>query len=193
MPALRVAGAAGLVAAGMSVLDDIEAMIPDLRRYAQALMRDAEAGDDLVQDALERAVRRLDTRRKDASLRAWMFRILINRHRDVMRRQRRVGYLVPVDALAEEPSVGATQDIHMALRETEAAIARLPEDQRRALLLVALDGLSFDDAAAALDIPRGTLMSRLARGREALRTMTGRARPGRPAPAALPRPGETKK
>lgn len=71
----------------------------------------------------------------------------------------------------------------MALRETGAAIARLPDDQRRALLLVALDGASIDEAAAALDIPRGTLLSRLARARASLRQMTGRpakppARPG---------------
>lgn len=158
----------------MTVLDEIETLIPDLRRYAHALMRDPEAGDDLVQDCLERAVAHHRSRRADGSLRAWVFRILINRHRDLKRRAPRPGHLIPVEDLHVEPARPAGQDTHMALRETEAAIARLPEDQRRALLLVALEGASFDEAAAALDIPRGTLMSRLARARASLRDMTGR-------------------
>ena len=164
----------------MAVLDEIEQLIPDLRRYAHALMRDREAGDDLVQDCLERAVAHHRSRRPDGSLRAWMFRILINRHRDLMRRAPRAGHLVPVDELAVEPARPAAQEAHMALRETEAAIARLPEDQRRALLLVVLEGATFDQAATALEIPKGTLMSRLARARAALRTMTGREKPQAP-------------
>lgn len=161
----------------MAILDQIEALIPDLRRYAHALMRDREAGDDLVQDCLERAVAGLAGRHPDGALRAWLFRILINRHRDLRRRAARAGHLVAVEDLVVEPAHPAGQDSHMALRETEAAIARLPEDQRRALLLVALEGASFDEAAAALDIPKGTLMSRLARARANLRTMTGRGEP----------------
>jgi RNA polymerase sigma-70 factor (ECF subfamily) len=158
----------------MAFLDEVEAQIPDLRRYAHALLRDAEAGDDLVQDCLERAVARQGQKRPDGSLRAWLFRILINRHRDLVRRAPRPGHLVAVDDLSFEPSLPASQDQHLALRETEAAIARLPEDQKRALLLVALQGASFDEAAEALDIPKGTLMSRLARARASLRDMTGR-------------------
>ncbi|MGR1582670.1 sigma-70 family RNA polymerase sigma factor [Thalassobius sp. S69A] len=169
----------------MTVLDEIETLIPDLRRYAYALMRDKEAGDDLVQDCLERAVTHLHTR-KGGSLRGWLLRILINRHRDLMRRAPRAGHLIAVDELPAEPAHPARQDTHMALRETEAAIARLPEDQRRALLLVALDGASIDEAAQALDIPKGTLLSRLARARASLRTLTDRdaptARTGDPHP-----------
>ncbi len=172
----------------MTDLDQIEAQIPALRRYARALMRDAEAGDDLVQDCLERAVAGLHQRRRDGSLRAWVFRILINRHRDLMRRAPRPGHLVAVEDLPAEPSRPAGQEAHMALRETEAAIARLPEDQRRALLLVVLDGATFDEAAAALDIPRGTLMSRLARARASLRSMTGRTGAAGPAPRSTGRP-----
>lgn len=170
----------------MNTLDEIEAQIPALRRYAHALMRDPEAGDDLVQDCLERAVANHRSRRSDGSLRAWLFSILVNRHRDLMRRAPRPGHLVAVEALAVEPSRPAGQDDHMALRETEAAITRLPDDQRRALLLVALQGATFDEAAAALDIPRGTLMSRLARARATLRSMTGRAGPKRPVRAHGP-------
>ena len=159
----------------MTALNEIESHIPALRRYAHALMRDPDAGDDLVQDCLERAVAALPSRRPDGSLKAWLFRILINRHRDILRRTARAGHLVAIENLPVEPATPAGQDGHMALRETEAAIARLPDDQRRALLLVALEGASFDEAAAALEIPKGTLMSRLARARTALRTMTGRA------------------
>lgn len=170
----------------MSELHEIETQIPALRRYAHSLMRDAEAGDDLVQDCLERAVAKLHQRRPDGSLRAWLFRILINRHRDLMRRAPRPGHLIAVDDLPAEPSRPAGQEAHMALRETGAAIARLPEDQRRALLLVALDGATFDEAAAMLDIPRGTLMSRLARARASLRSMTDRdgTTTATPAPSA---------
>lgn len=166
----------------MAVLDEIESLIPDLRRYAYALMRDRDAGDDLVQDCLERAVANHRSRRPGGSLRAWVFRILVNRHRDLMRRSPRAGHLVSVDDLGSEPGRPAGQEAHMALRETEAAIARLPDDQRRALLMVALEGATFEEAAAALDIPKGTLMSRLARARAALRTMTGREGPGAPVP-----------
>lgn len=169
----------------MTDLDKIEAQIPALRRYAHALMRDSEAGDDLVQDCLERAVAKLHQRRPDGALRAWLFRILINRHRDLVRRTRGSGHLVAVDDLPKELSRPANQEAHMALRETEAAIARLPEDQRRALLLVALEGATFDEAARILDIPRGTLMSRLARARASLRTLTGR---GTTTTAATPLP-----
>ncbi|KCV83057.1 ECF subfamily RNA polymerase sigma factor [Actibacterium atlanticum] len=166
----------------MAVLNEIEALIPDLRRYACALLRDRTAADDLVQDCLERAVAKLHTYSGDGALRPWLFRILINRHRDLMRRDQRAGHLVPVDDLVTEPANAATQDAHMALRETKAAIDRLPEDQRRALLLVALEGATIDEAAQALDIPKGTLLSRLARARSSLRQMTGREGASSPRP-----------
>lgn len=158
----------------MPVLDEIEAEIPALRRYARALLRDADAADDLVQDCLERAVARRRDWRGEGPLRAWLFRILLNRLRDLQRRAPRPGHLVPVEDLYPEPGQPAAQEDHMALSEVRAAMARLPEDQRRALLLVALEGFSFDEAALALEIPKGTLMSRLARARETLREMTGR-------------------
>lgn len=167
----------------MATLSEIEHLIPDLRRYAHALTRDRDAGDDLVQDCLERAVAQLHHQKGDGAVRAWLFRILINRHRDLTRRNRRAGHLVPVDDLGLEPARAASQDHHMALRETEAAIARLPEDQRCALLLVALQGATVDEAAQALDIPKGTLLSRLARARASLRQMTGRE--GNTAPRPL--------
>lgn len=163
----------------MPILPEIEAAIPALRRYARALLRDADRADDLVQDCLERAIARRHDWRGDGPVQGWLFRILINRHRDLMRAA--PGHLVAVDDLPELATPGA-QDGHMALAEVHRAMGRLPPDQRAALLLVAVEGRSFDQAADLLGIPRGTLMSRLARARASLRQLTGRDDAARPCP-----------
>ena len=170
----------------MPLLDEIEAAIPALRRYAMALVRDATRADDLVQDCLERAVAKRHLWRGDGPLQAWLFRILINRHRDLLRASPLPGHLVAVDDLLHEPAVAGTQDGHMALREVHAAMGRLPVDQREALLMVAIGGKTFDQAAHILDIPKGTLMSRIARARATLRVLTGR---GDATPQAQTKPG----
>lgn len=157
----------------MGILHEIEAAIPALRRHARGLMRDASAADDLVQDCLERAVARRDSFRGEGSLRAWLYGILVNCHRDRLRRRRDSGHLVGVDDLTTEPSAPAGQEAHLALAEVARALSRLPVDQRQALLLMAVDGLSVAEAAQALGLPQGTVMSRVARAREALREMTG--------------------
>jgi RNA polymerase sigma-70 factor, ECF subfamily len=172
----------------MALLDEIEATIPALRRYAMALVRDRARADDLVQDCLERAVAKRHLWRGDGPLQAWLFRILINRHRDILRASPMTGHLVAVDDLPYEPSTPGTQDGHMALREVHAAMGRLPVDQREALLMVAIGGKSFEQAAHILDIPKGTLMSRIARARATLRVLTGR---GDDTPARTTKPGHT--
>jgi len=162
--------------------DGIEAAIPALRAYARALLHDREAADDLVQDTLETAVARARQWRGDGTLRSWLFRILLNRFRDGLRRRR----AAPVVALfpdAPEPPVPGDGEARLALAEVHAAMGRLPEDQRAALLLVALEGLSLAEAAQALGVAEGTLASRLARARAGLRQMTGREDPA-------PRPGK---
>lgn len=156
----------------MSVLDEIEASIPALRRYARGLTRDRDAADDLVQDCLERAVAKRHLWRRDGPVLHWLYRIMTNRHRDGLRRAG--PQLVAIDSLAEPPSQPGGQEARLDLRALQDAMMRLPADQRRALLLVAVEGLSFDEAARVLDIPKGTLMSRLARARASLRDMTGR-------------------
>lgn len=155
----------------MTLLDEIESCLPALRRYAHALVRDREAADDLVQDCLERAISRRGQWRGEGSVRAWLFRILLNQFRDSRRRDAARVRLVAVDSVAE-PARPAAQEDHLALREVYAAIGRLPPDQRAALLLVALEGMNFTEAAHVLNIPEGTLASRLARARAALRAMT---------------------
>lgn len=158
----------------MAVLDNIEASIPALRRFARALMRDRDRADDLVQDCLERAVAKRHQWRGDGPVQAWLFRILLNRYRDLHRRSPDHVHLVAIEDLTVEPAQGGGQEQGLALREVQDAIARLPLDQREVLLIVALEGKSFNEAASLLDIPKGTLMSRLARGRATLRLVTGR-------------------
>ena len=162
----------------MSTLDEIEAAIPALRRLARGLTRDRVSADDLVQDCLERAVAKRHLWRREGPVLHWLYRIMVNRHRDAARRPRLE--LVPLDGLAEPPGRPGDQEAHLALREVQVAIARLPAEQRAALLLVTVEGLSFDAAAKVLDIPRGTLMSRLARARAQLRWLTGRDGAGAP-------------
>lgn len=160
----------------MSVLDEIEARIPALRRYARGLTRDRDAADDLVQDCLERAVAKRHLWRRDGPVLHWLYRIMTNRHRDGLRRAGPP--LVAIDSLAAPPTQPGGQEARLDLRALQDALMRLPADQRRALLLVAVEGLSFDEAARVLNIPKGTLMSRIGRARAQLRLMTGRVRPG---------------
>ncbi|MFN4140717.1 sigma-70 family RNA polymerase sigma factor [Aestuariivirga sp.] len=160
----------------MTVLEEIEAAIPALRRYSHALTRDREAADDLVQDCLERALARHVTWRGDGPVRAWLFRILLNRYRDTQRLVVQRPHVVPLDTVAL-PSRPASQDAHMDLRDVHEAMGRLPVDQRAALLLIALEGFSLAEAASVLDLPEGTLASRIARARAALREMTGHGTP----------------
>jgi len=165
----------------MAFLDEVEAAIPALRRYARALLRDGERADDLVQDCLERALARQADWRGDGkatgSPRPWLFRILLNLARDAARQDAARGHLVPVDALFPEPARPAPQEDRLALAEVERALARLPADQRQALLLVTVGGMGLAEAAEALDLPEGTLASRLGRARETLRALTGRPSP----------------
>jgi RNA polymerase sigma-70 factor, ECF subfamily len=154
-------------------LDEIEESVPALRRYARSLTRNADRADDLVQDCLERAIRKQSLWRPTGSLRSWLFRILLNLYRNELRTSRRRGEHVPVETLLVEPAVAPAQPGRIALSEMARAIDTLAAEQREALLLVVLDGMSYADAAETIGIPIGTLMSRLGRARAALRNLTG--------------------
>ena len=152
---------------------EIEAEIPRLRRYARALTRDAATADDLVQDCLTRALGKVHLWQKGTDLRAWLFTILHNQYVNYVRRSVREGAAV---GLTENESLltGAPQQgRRLELRDLERAIARLPEEQRSAILLVGLEGMRYEEVAAVLDVPVGTIRSRLSRGREALRKLVG--------------------
>jgi RNA polymerase sigma-70 factor, ECF subfamily len=141
--------------------------LPRLRRYARALVRDRAAADDLVQDTLERAWSRITQWRPGSDLRAWLFGIMHNLRVDQLRRP---GLnTLPMGDEGFEVPTRATQSDHLEVNDLEAALARLPEDQRVVLLLVALEEMSYEEIAGLLGIPVGTVMSRLSRGRERLR------------------------
>jgi RNA polymerase sigma-70 factor (ECF subfamily) len=155
----------------LGFLDDIETLVPALRRYARALTGNADRADDLVQDCLERAITKQSLWRPIGPLRPWLFTIMINLHRNDRRRRRAAPEPEALDVLPFEPASPAPQGTRLALAETAAALDRLPAEQREALLLVALEGMSYAEAAGVLGIPVGTLMSRIGRAREALRAL----------------------
>lgn len=145
----------------------ILAELPRLRRYARALVGNREAADDLVQDTLERGWTRVAQWQPGSDLRSWLLAIMHNLRIDQMRRP-----VLPLSVLEEDAidlPARATQTDHIELDELGTALACLPEEQRAVLLLVALEDMSYAEVATTLAIPIGTVMSRLARGRERLR------------------------
>jgi RNA polymerase sigma-70 factor (ECF subfamily) len=146
----------------------VVAYIPRLRRYARALVGERSAADDLVQDTLERALNKLHLWKRGTDLRAWLFTVMHNVHVNQVRSRREYTTLEG-DAL--ELPVRPTQDVGLETRDLERMLARLPVEQREVLLLVVLEDMSYDEAAAALGIPIGTVMSRLSRAREKLRAL----------------------
>lgn len=148
----------------------IVAQIPHLRRYARALVGDKAQADDLVQDCLERAWSRMHLWTVGTNIRAWLFTILHNLHRNAARKRRNSPGLISLEA-GGEPPVRPTQEDGLEILDTWQAFSRLPEPQRAAILLITLEEMSYEEAAAVLDIPVGTLMSRIHRGRERLRKL----------------------
>ena len=146
----------------------VVALIPRLRRYARAPVGERAAADDLVQDTLERALNKFHLWKRGTDLRAWLFTVMHNVHVNQVRSRRE---LLTLDAEALELPVRAAHDASLEARDVERALLRLPVEQREVLLLVVLEDLSYDEAAAALSIPIGTVMSRLSRGREKLRAL----------------------
>lgn len=148
----------------------IEPHIPALRRYAFALLRDRDRADDLVQDTLERALSRWLLRRADGDVRAWLFAILRNLHVSNWRRDRRHAGDRTIDDAAM-PGVAARQDAALEVQDVLAALEHLPEEQKSLLLLVVVEDFSYDEAARILGMPIGTVMSRLSRARQKLRSI----------------------
>lgn len=142
--------------------------IPNLRRFAHALLRDRDAADDLVQDCLERALRKHHLWLRRGSMRAWLLRMLYHLYLNgaTLRKRRAYSSLDDYDAQMSSP---AAQEARHQLRDTIAGLEKLPSAQREAILLMALQDLSYDEAAWVLGVPIGTVRSRLSRGREMLR------------------------
>jgi RNA polymerase sigma-70 factor (ECF subfamily) len=156
------------------ILDGLERaivdLLPRLRRLARALAREPADADDLVQLTVERALARRGQWRPGTSLPSWMFRIMKNAWIDESRlRSRRGAVIAPEEAGLDAAADGAAElENRLEARAVEAAMARLPEDQRLAVALVLVEGLSYKEAAEVLEVPQGTLTSRLGRGRAAL-------------------------
>ena len=151
----------------------LEAHIPELRRFARALLRgDRESADDLVQDSLERAIAHWDRRKPDGNLRNWFYAILYNRFlTDQHRRLRLNRWLRSRGQTGEEdlPLINGGQTGALAYRDLLRGFAKLPLEQRAVLFLVGVENFSYTEAARVLNVPIGTVMSRLSRGRECLR------------------------
>jgi RNA polymerase sigma-70 factor (ECF subfamily) len=171
------------VFSGPAIMNDmerlIEPMIPALRRYARGLVRDHSAADDLVQDCLVRAISHWGQRRADGNPRAWLFAILQNLFKT---RARRIAGQAPHIALEDAHesalAIAPSQEKQLLCKETLDALAQLPDEQRAVLLLVTVEDFSYAETAKVLDVPIGTVMSRLSRARNRLSEVTnGEGRP----------------
>jgi RNA polymerase sigma factor (sigma-70 family) len=154
--------------------DRLIACIPRLRRYARALLGDRTGADDLVQDTMERGWKKLSTWQRGSDMRAWLFGIMHNLHVDQARKPS-----LPTEELDEDtPAMVSHHQVSdgLELRDLDTALRSLPPEQREILLLVALEEMSYEEVAATLGLPLGTVMSRLSRARQKLRAqMEGRS------------------
>lgn len=161
-------------ATSQALSEELVSHVTSLRRYALLLVGNSTDADDAVQETLTRVLARTRAWIPIEDLRAYLFSTLHNVFIDATRREKRM----PSDFLSEELLASmispANQQKRLELRDTIVALAKLPVEQREVVLLVGLEGLSYLETAKALEIPVGTVMSRLSRGREALRAMTNR-------------------
>lgn len=154
------------------VADLLPQHVPALRRYARALTGDAASADDLVQDCVERALTRAHLWRQPGNLRAWLFTIMHNLNANNRRRAAVRPRLAAMEDVPE-PSWPAGQLERLAANQTLAAIGKLSADHREVLILIAIEGMAYAEAAEVLGVPAGTVMSRLSRARDHLRQLTG--------------------
>jgi RNA polymerase sigma-70 factor (ECF subfamily) len=149
---------------------DLAAHIPRLRRYARALTGDRHRADDLVQDTLERALIKSALWRPGSRLDAWLMTLMHNLFLNQLQTARRES-AEALEDLAFEPGERARQSDSLEVKDLQAALQRLPVEQRAVLLLVTLDERSYEETARILDLPLGTVMSRLSRARDRLRQL----------------------
>jgi RNA polymerase sigma-70 factor (ECF subfamily) len=154
------------------IRDQLVTLLPRLRRFARALSRNVHDADDLVQVSVERALLHLDQLRPGTRLDSWMFGIIRNAWIDETRSRRRRDRVLAPEELGEQVADSSSEAPIQRL-SIEAALERLPEEQRLAVALVLVEGLAYKEAAAVLEVPIGTVTSRLARAREALEALLG--------------------
>jgi RNA polymerase sigma-70 factor (ECF subfamily) len=158
----------------------LENEIPRLRRYARALTRDRPRADDLVQDTLVRGIAKAHLWQEGTDLRAWLFTIMHNQYVNSVRRAQREQATVDVDQLAATLVATTDPTASRQLSELDHALGHLSKGQREVVLLVGLEGMSYDEAAKILRVPIGTIRSRLARARGAALADGHRRRDRRP-------------
>jgi RNA polymerase sigma-70 factor (ECF subfamily) len=149
----------------------LEAEIPRLRRYARALTRDVTRADDLVQSCLARAVAKQHLWQPGTDLRAWLFTILHNQYVNDVRRSAREGTKIDVEEVAPILPVPPNAMPSLELRDLEIAMGKRPHEQRQVILVAGLEGMSYEEIASILQIPVGTVRSRISRGRDQLRRL----------------------
>ncbi|PIW29781.1 MAG: RNA polymerase subunit sigma-24 [Rhodospirillales bacterium CG15_BIG_FIL_POST_REV_8_21_14_020_66_15] len=149
-------------------MQEIEAQIPHLRRYARSLEPAPDRADDLMQDCLERGMSRIDRFEAGTDIRSWLFAIMHNLFIDSMRRRRRRGHHVPVEEWLEETHQPPDQIDHLRLQDLDRALADLKPRDRWILHLVVFEGKRYQDVARELDIAVGTVKSGLSRARRRL-------------------------
>jgi RNA polymerase sigma-70 factor (ECF subfamily) len=160
-------------------MNDILEHLPRLRRYARALTGERAAADDLVQDTVERALSRAVLFKHGSRLDAWLLTIMHHLYLSQMRQATARPQLTSFEDLHAEPAASTSGVESLELRDLQRALAKLPLEQREVLLLIALEEFSYEHAAEILGIPLGTVMSRLSRARQRLRSLLG----GKPADA----------
>jgi RNA polymerase sigma-70 factor (ECF subfamily) len=155
----------------------ITQILPRLRRFGAALTNSQDEGDDLVQVAIERALSKSDQWQPGTRLDSWLFKIMQNHWKDVVRKRKSDRKQQELDRAGTDQSVDGRRiaETMLMLTKTREQFALLTEEQRTVLALVVIDGRSYQEAADQLQIPIGTLMSRLYRAREALRMMVEQA------------------
>ena len=169
---------------------EVQPLIPSLRRYARAMLRDGDSADDLVQDCLERVITHWDERHRAEDTRQWIFAIAHNLAVNRLRQERRRGMHVAIEDVDEATMVSpAAQEHRVRHNELMRALDTLPQDQRSVILMISVEDLSYAEVAEALGVPIGTVTSRLARGRERLqRALDGElGRIERPQGGSMPR------
>ncbi|GAA0260087.1 MULTISPECIES: sigma-70 family RNA polymerase sigma factor [Pseudomonas] len=155
----------------MHELDEpLRELLPRLRRFAVSLTRNTSSADDLVQATLERAITRWGDKRPEGDLRAWLFSILYRQFLDAQRRTRR--YARMLDFFTGREDVQPSVERTVMAQSTLQAFDQLNTEQRALLLWVSVEGLSYKEVAEILDVPLGTVMSRLSRARQALRQLS---------------------
>src|ERR1700751_82864 len=151
----------------------VEREIPRLRRYARALTRSADRADDLVQETLLRAISKSHLWQTGTDIRAWLFTIMHNHYVNMVRRAMRDEATVDIEQMSSSLVANTDPTASSQLRELEQSLSRLPGEQREVILLIGLEGMSYETAANILSVPVGTVRSRLSRGRDALRRLMG--------------------